>query len=313
MKERVERNEEEHLVKLYLDDIGRHPLLSREDESRLGAIISTGRRAGATLDRAEGASGPVSTPERVILEAQARAGNEATAQFIRSNLRLVVSIAKRYRTSGLSLLDLVQEGNLGLMHAVDKFDPTKGFKFSTYATWWIRQAIARAIANSGRTIRLPVHAGEQLARLRQVSAAIMVRQGRSPTSAELAQALSIPVKKVEELLPHLLDPVSLSEQITEDRETEFGHQLEAVIASAPDDTVFASMLPEAVARLLAPLERREQEILCLRYGLDRGRPRTLEEVGARFNLNRESVRQIDARAIRNLRRTMPAARDLLSA
>ena len=299
---------DEDLLQLYLNDIGRHPLLTRADELRLGTIVQAGLAAAATLDRGQA----LSLAERQELQAVVEAGAEATRQFIRANLRLVVSIAKRYQAAGLPLLDIIQEGNFGLIQAVERFDPRRGFKFSTYATWWIRQTIARGIANTSRTIRLPVHAGDQLLAIRMAATALEPRLGRVPKPAELADAVTIPARKVEELLPHLAEPVSLSEHLT-DGDTELGDLVEDHTAPPPDQVVFASMLPAQVAQMLSVLEPREQEVLCLRYGLDRGKPRTLEEVGERFGLTREGVRQVELKAISKLRRSSRGLRDLLSA
>jgi RNA polymerase primary sigma factor len=308
VKERSEASDSEDLIRLYLSEIGRYPLLTREDEARLGEIIDAGKQAAAELS---------SCPEptrRAELEEKVKAGREAAARFVRSNLRLVVSIAKKYQASGLGLLDLIQEGNLGLIHAVGKFDRTKGFKFSTYATWWIRQSIARGIAGTARSIRLPVHAGEQLARLRKTSAAFEADHGRSPDIAELAEALGLPPTKVEELLLCMPEPISLSERFGEEGDTELGDLVEDANTPSPDDVVFASMLPDAVVQLLAPLNDREKEILCLRYGLDRGEPRTLAEVAERFGVSRERIRYIEAKAITKLRDAAnPDVREFLSA
>ncbi len=302
------RSDSEDLLQLYLNDIGRHPLLTRADELRLGSLVQAGRSAAAKLDRDQA----LTRAERQELQSVVQAGVEATRQFVRSNLRLVVSVAKRYQTTGLPLLDIIQEGNLGLIQAVERFDPCRGFKFSTYATWWIRQTIARGIANSSRTIRLPIHAGDQLLAIRMATSALEVRLGRTPKATELAAAVTIPARKVEELIPYLADPVSLSEHLT-DGDTELGEMVEDHTAPPPDQVVFASMLPAQVAEMLSTLEPREQEVLCLRYGLDRGKPRTLEEVGERFGLTREGVRQVELKAISKLRRSSPGLRDLLSA
>ena len=302
------QSDNEDLLQLYLNDIGKHPLLTRADEGRLGALVQSGREAAARLDRGQA----LSLAERQELQAAVEAGAEATRQFVRSNLRLVVSIAKRYQAAGLSLLDVIQEGNFGLIQAVERFDPERGFKFSTYATWWIRQTIARGIANTSRAIRLPVHAGDQLLAIRMAAVTLEVALGRSPRAAEVAEAVTIPARKVEELLPHLAEPVSLSEHLT-DGDTELGDMVEDRTSPPPDQVVFASMLPAQVAQMLSVLEPREQEVLCLRYGLDRGRPRTLEEVGERFGLTREGVRQVELKAISKLRRSSGGLRDLLSA
>jgi RNA polymerase sigma factor (sigma-70 family) len=303
-------SDEEDLLQLYLNDIGKYPLLTRDDEVRLGTLTRAGQEAAATLARGDALT--VAAQEE--LEAAVRAGEEAARRFVRSNLRLVVSIAKRYQASGLPLLDLIQEGNFGLIQAVDRFDPRRGFKFSTYATWWIRQTLARGIANTSRTIRLPVHAGDQLLAIRMAITALEVRHGRQPRPEELAAAVRMPAKKVEELLPYLGEPTSLSEHLV-DGETELGEIVEDVTTPPPDQAVFATMLPTHVAQLLSVLEPREQEVLCLRYGLDRGRPRTLEEVGEHFGLTREGVRQVELKAISKLRRSSSArsARDLLTA
>jgi len=302
------QSDSEDLLQLYLNDIGKHPLLTRADELRLGTLVQSGQAAAAALDRGQ----TLTLAERQELQADVEAGAEAARQFIRSNLRLVVSIAKRYQAAGLPLLDIIQEGNFGLIQAVERFDPRRGFKFSTYATWWIRQTIARGIANTSRTIRLPVHAGDQLLAIRLASTTLEVRLGRAPKTDEVAEAITVPARRVEELLPHLADPVSLSEHLT-DGDTELGDMVEDHHTPPPDQAVFASMLPAQVAQMLSKLEQREQEVLCLRYGLDRGRPRTLEEVGERFGLTREGVRQVELKAISKLRRSSRGLRDLLSA
>ncbi|MGI9023361.1 MAG: sigma-70 family RNA polymerase sigma factor [Acidimicrobiales bacterium] len=301
-------SEEEDLLQLYLNDIGKHSLLTRAEEVRLGELAAAGRQAAAELSK-----GQVPPQRKRELEALVKAGEKATKRFVRANLRLVVSIAKKYQASGLPLLDLIQEGNFGLMHAVERFDPRRGFKFSTYATWWIRQTIARGIANTGRSIRLPVHAGDQLLAIRMTSASLEVQLGRMPRPDEVGQALGMPSRKVEELRPFLAEPVSLSERLS-DGEAELGDLVEDTSAPPPDEVVFSSMLPAQVTELLAGLEPREREVLCLRYGLDRGKPRTLEEVGEQFGLTREGVRQVEVKAIAKLRRSASrGVRDLLSA
>jgi RNA polymerase sigma factor (sigma-70 family) len=308
-KERVDRDEQD-LVRLYLSDIGRYELLTKDDEVRLARAIEDGADARRQLDGAAS----LSPAERRELRAVARRGEEAERIFVQSNLRLVVSIAKKYQASGLPLLDLVQEGNLGLMHAVEKFDWRKGFKFSTYATWWIRQAITRGIANTGRTIRLPVHAGDTLSRLQKARAILEVSLGRAPTVAELAVEIDIAEEKVIEALLVAAEPLSLSEPLREDGDAELGDLVEDRGAVSPFDVAAIAMLPQEVDRLLEPLDPREREILTLRFGLDRGLPRTLEEVGAHFHLTRERIRQIEARAMSKLRHPSSniGARDLLA-
>ena len=308
-KERVERDDED-LVRLYLTDIGQYPLLTKEDEVELAQAIEAGAEARAELER-EGGLSPVRRRE---LRRLVRAGERAERTFVQSNLRLVVSIAKKYQASGLPLLDLVQEGNLGLMHAVEKFDWRKGFKFSTYATWWIRQAITRGIANTGRTIRLPVHAGDTLARLQKARSRLELKYGRPATVAELARDVDLPEDKVAEALRFASEPLSLSEPLREDGDAELGDVVEDRGAESPFESAATAMLPDEVLRLLAPLDEREREILKLRFGLDRGEPRTLEEVGAHFHLTRERIRQIEARAMSKLRHPSSdtGARDLLA-
>ena len=310
VKGRGQGSEEEDLLQLYLNDIGKYPLLSRDDEVGLGTLTQAGRAAAAKLARGD----VLTMAAQEELEDRVTAGEEAARRFIRANLRLVVSIAKKYQASGLPLLDLIQEGNFGLIQAVERFDPRRGFKFSTYATWWIRQTIARGIANTSRSIRLPVHAGDQLLAIRMAASALEVSKGRAPKPDEVAAAVSMPSRKVEELLPYLGEPVSLSERLV-DGETELGEVVEDLTTPPPDQAVFAAMLPKHVAQLLSALEPREQEVLCLRYGLDRGRARTLEEVGEHFGLTREGVRQVELKAISKLRRSASArsARDLLTA
>src|SRR5687767_445839 len=309
-KDRVERDEED-LVRLYLSDIGQYTLLTKDDEVRLAKQIEAGKTSLTELDAA---GKDISATKKRELRRVAREGEDAERAFVQSNLRLVVSIAKKYQASGLPLLDLIQEGNLGLMHAVEKFDWRKGFKFSTYATWWIRQAITRGIANTGRTIRLPVHAGDTLARLQKARSRLELKYGRPATLAELAVEVEMPEEKVTEALRFAAEPLSLSEPLREDGDAELGDVVEDKTAESPFEMAATSLLPEEIQRLLGPLDEREREILRLRFGLDRGEPRTLEEVGEHFNLTRERIRQIEARAMSKLRHPSSdtGARDLLA-
>jgi RNA polymerase sigma factor (sigma-70 family) len=309
-KERVERDEED-LVRLYLTDIGQYPLLTKDDEVRLAQTIEGGRDAELELF----AKAKETTPsKRRELKRRLQIGEQAQQTFVQSNLRLVVSIAKKYQASGLPLLDLIQEGNLGLMHAVEKFDWRKGFKFSTYATWWIRQAITRGIANTGRTIRLPVHAGDTLARVQKAQARLELKLGRPATLAELGIEVEMPEDKLIEALRFRAEPLSLSEPLREDGDAELGDVVEDRSAESPFEVASTALLPDEINRLLSPLDEREREILRLRFGLDRGEPRTLEEVGEHFNLTRERIRQIEARAMSKLRHPSSdtGARDLLT-
>jgi RNA polymerase sigma factor (sigma-70 family) len=309
-KERIERDDED-LVRLYLTDIGQYPLLTKDDEVRLAQAIEAGRESEAAVAKAPKG---LTTAKKREMRRAVMEGEQAQQTFVQSNLRLVVSIAKKYQASGLPLLDLIQEGNLGLMHAVEKFDWRKGFKFSTYATWWIRQAITRGIANTGRTIRLPVHAGDTLARVQKAQARLELKLGRPATLAELGIEVEMPEDKLVEALRFRAEPLSLSEPLREDGDAELGDVVEDRSAESPFEVAAVSLLPDEIGRLLSPLDEREREILRLRFGLDRGEPRTLEEVGEHFNLTRERIRQIEARAMSKLRHPSSdtGARDLLT-
>jgi RNA polymerase sigma factor (sigma-70 family) len=289
---------EEDLLGLYLREIGRYPLLTRDDEVRLARVVEGGRDASAAL----AACGEHSPAQRRELRQSVRAGERATETFTNGNLRLVVSIAKRYQGSGLPLLDLVQEGNLGLIHAIGKFDWRKGFKFSTYATWWIRQAITRGIADGSRTIRLPPHVRDLLNQITKTRTRLEAQNGRYVTLDEIATDLEIPVGRLEELLRHAGAPASLSEPMSHEGDAELGDLIEDHDAVSPYESAASAMRTREVDAMLTDLDEREREILRLRFGLgDRGSPRTLEEVGVRFGLTRERIRQIEAKAMAKLR------------
>jgi RNA polymerase sigma factor (sigma-70 family) len=290
-------HQDEDLVHLYLVDIARHPLLTKRDEMELAQRMEAGAEAREQL----GASNRPKPAVRRTLVRRARDGDSARQTFVEANLRLVVSIAKRYRSSGLQLLDLVQEGNLGLLHAVDKFDWRKGFKFSTYSTWWIRQAIQRGIVNTSRAIRLPVHAGDQLARARQAQARLESQLRRTPTRAEIAAELGVPQHVLAALMQRGTSPLSLSEPLSDDGDAELADVVPDPLAASPFDAAAAALLPGEVAEFMVSLTPREREVLTLRFGLDRGEPRTLEEVGVHFELTRERIRQIEAKAMAKLR------------
>jgi RNA polymerase primary sigma factor len=263
-------DEERDATGQYLTDIGSRQLLTTEEEHRLAMQI--------------------------------KAGNEqARVQFIEANLKLVVSVAKRYQGRGLALEDLIQEGNLGLLRAVEKFDENRGYKFSTYAFWWIRQAITRAIADQGRTIRLPVHLGDKLNRLKGITLRLQQELGREPNSEELAEHMGISVEKVLDLLKVRLEPVSLDVPLQEDQDLDLHDVLEDRTMLAPPDVASHLVLSELVEDLLERLTERERAVLSLRYGLADGRSRTLEEVGKAFQVTRERIRQIEARALSKLR------------
>ena len=257
-------------VKMYLKDIGQVPLLTSEEEKDLAERMSKG-------------------------------DEEAKKRLSEANLRLVVSIAKRYVGRGMQFLDLIQEGNLGLMKAVDKFDHTKGFKFSTYATWWIRQSITRAIADQARTIRIPVHMVETINKTGRVVRQLLQTLGREPTPAEIAAEMGVPEEKVIEIQKIAQDPVSLETPIGEEEDSHLGDFIEDNSAASPAEKAESRMLREQLLQVLDTLTPRENEVLLMRYGLRDGRPKTLEEVGKEFNVTRERIRQIEAKALRKLR------------
>jgi RNA polymerase sigma factor (sigma-70 family) len=286
------------LLRLYLNEIGQHELLTREDEQRVGRVIDAGRRAARILaDQGE----HLPPDRRAGLRAEVGAGERAATAFVEANLRLVVSIAKRYQASGLPLLDLVQEGNMGLIHALEKFDFGRGFKFSTYATWWIRQAITRAIANTGRTIRLPVHAGETVARVQRAKGRLESELGRAPRVEELAAECALGRERVVEALRLAPHPVSLFEPLSDDGDTTLADMVQDADAVPAIDQIIAASLPGHIARLLGTLREDERRVVTLRYGFDRGQPRTLAEVARMCGLSAEGVRQVERRALAKLR------------
>jgi len=283
-------------VRLYLREIGQVDLLTTEDERRLAQLIEEGHLAAEQLDC------PVAdaAQERMLTRAVQR-GERAKSELTQANLRLVVSIAKRYSGRGMQLLDLIQEGNLGLMRAVDKFDHTKGFKFSTYATWWIRQAITRAIADQARTIRIPVHMVEHMNRLTRVRRQMHQELEREPTVEELADKLQLEPERIRELIRISLDPLSLDSPVGEEDESNLGDFIKDETVDGPADAATRALLHDAVEEVLGELTEREQEIVRLRFGLDGTQAKTLEEVGKEFGVTRERVRQIEAKTLAKLR------------
>ncbi len=292
------RNDRSDLQR-YLSEIGRVPLLEREEEVALARRVDRGREAAERLER-EGEQ--LEPRERRALKRQAEDADRARHHLIEANLRLVVSVAKRYRNRGLPLLDLIQEGNAGLMHAVEKYDVSTGFKFSTYAVWWIRQAVVRALANAGRTIRLPVHFQETLARLRSTSEHLEQDLGRPPTRQEIANALGgdWTVERVDHTLRQARDTLSLERPVGDEEDTTLGELLADADADAPVELASETALSDQLARLLGRLSEREAEVLRLRFGLADGEQHTLEEIGRRYGITREAVRQTEGRALRKL-------------
>lgn len=290
-------------VRMYLKEIGQVPLLDARQEVRIAARIKRGSEGEEVLAElsAAGKLDTLEPGERARLNRVVRDGERARDELTRANLRLVVSIAKRYVGRGMVLLDLVQEGNLGLMRAVEKFDHTKGFKFSTYATWWIRQAITRAIADQARTIRIPVHMVEAMNRVKRIQRQMHQDLKREPTIEELAAEVDEPVDKVREILRIAQDPLSLDSPVGEEDESNLGDFIEDQNAIAPIDAAARKLLTAAVGEVLHELSEREQEVVRLRFGLDDGRPRTLEEVGRQFGVTRERIRQIEAKTLAKLR------------
>lgn len=271
-------------VKMYLKEIGALPLLTSEEEIVLAKTVEAGMRADALPEEKE-------------------AAREAKKELADRNLRLVVSIAKKYLGRGLQFLDLIQEGNLGLLKAVDKFDYTKGYKFSTYATWWIRQAITRAIADQARTIRVPVHMVETINKLNRISRQLLQENGREATNEELAKAMGVSLAKVREVKKIAQDPISLETPIGEKEDSHLGDFIEDHEAIAPDDAAGSILLREQIEELLTGLTERERQVLELRFGLKDGKTRTLEEVGKYFDVTRERIRQIEGKALSKLKKT----------
>ncbi len=286
-------------VRMYLKEIGKVPLLSPDEEIVLAQKMSDGNRAQERLAHEDEDQIPLD--ELVKLKADLKEGEKAKQKLAEANLRLVVSIAKRYVGRGMLFLDLIQEGNLGLIKAVEKFDYTKGYKFSTYATWWIRQAITRAIADQARTIRIPVHMVETINKVIRVSRQLLQELGHDPSPEEISAEMSMPVDKVREILKIAQEPVSLETPIGEEEDSHLGDFIPDEGASEPSEAASFTLLKEQLVDVLSTLTPREEKVLKLRFGIEDGRTRTLEEVGKEFNVTRERIRQIEAKALRKLR------------
>ncbi|WP_420840608.1 RNA polymerase sigma factor RpoD [Anaerotardibacter muris] len=289
-------------VRMYLKEIGKVSLLTAAEEVDLAMKIEAGVEAMAQLDASEEEGGvPLERRERRRLSRIEQVGLDAKQQLIEANLRLVVSIAKRYVGRGMLFLDLIQEGNLGLIRAVEKFDYTKGFKFSTYATWWIRQAITRAIADQARTIRIPVHMVETINKLVRIQRQLLQTLGREPTPEEIAEEMGLTPERVREIQKISQEPVSLETPIGEEEDSQLGDFIEDDAAVVPPDAASFSMLQEQLAKTLEGLAERERKVITLRFGLEDGHPRTLEEVGREFGVTRERIRQIESKTLAKLR------------
>jgi RNA polymerase primary sigma factor len=283
-------------VRLYLNEIGRYPLLTSQQEVELAMQMEAGRRAHARLDD-EG----LAVEDVSLLQHEVEMGEAAHKSLVQSNLRLVVALARRYVGRGMALLDLIQEGNVGLMRAVERFDYRRGFKFSTYATWWIRQAISRAIADQGRTIRMPIHVLDSVNKLTRAQREMTQAMGRAPTLDELANELDIDPGRVAELQRIAQDTVSLETPVGEDEDGTLGDLVEDLESDRPPDVATFSSLQDQLAMALEGLNEREREVLIMRFGLADGRMRTLEEVGSHFKVTRERIRQLETKALAKLR------------
>ncbi len=293
-------------VRMYLKEIGKVPLLTPDEEVELAQAMSAGNEAAEKLaelrrQRDSGEAVTVTAEEEAAWKKDYKRGERAKQKLAEANLRLVVSIAKRYVGRGMLFLDLIQEGNLGLIKAVEKFDCTKGFKFSTYATWWIRQAITRAIADQARTIRIPVHMVETINKVIRVSRQLLQELGHDPSPNEIAAEMNMPVDKVREILKIAQEPVSLETPIGEEEDSHLGDFIPDEGASEPSEAASFTLLKEQLMDVLSTLTPREEKVLKLRFGIEDGRTRTLEEVGKEFNVTRERIRQIEAKALRKLR------------
>ncbi|MGL4306606.1 MAG: sigma-70 family RNA polymerase sigma factor [Mycobacteriaceae bacterium] len=285
------------LVRVYLNGIGKTALLSALDEVELAKRIETGLYAQNLLDTKK----RLSPSKKRDLQLLVRDGEAARSHLLEANLRLVVSLAKRYTGRGMPLLDLIQEGNLGLIRAMEKFDYAKGFKFSTYATWWIRQAITRGMADQSRTIRLPVHLVEQVNKLARIKRELHQQLGREATDEELAEESGIPQEKIADLLEHSRDPVSLDMPVGSDEEAPLGDFIEDSEAPSAESSVITTLMHSDVRSVLSTLDEREQQVIRLRYGLEDGQPHTLDQIGKTFGLSRERVRQIEREVMSKLR------------
>ena len=295
-------------VRMYLKEIGKVPLLSADEEIELAQKMEDGAVAIEKINVLKGRLDGASEEEKAEIREEIKTlqrdvdkGADAKKRLAEANLRLVVSIAKRYVGRGMLFLDLIQEGNLGLIKAVEKFDYKKGYKFSTYATWWIRQAITRAIADQARTIRIPVHMVETINKLIRVSRQLLQELGREPSPEEIAKEMSMPVERVREILKISQEPVSLETPIGEEEDSHLGDFIKDDNVPVPADAAAFTLLKEQLEEVLGTLTEREQKVLTLRFGLEDGRARTLEEVGKEFNVTRERIRQIEAKALRKLR------------